>query len=245
MIFTNFRSVICHSSRQTNSKLTAQIARLALIIILALLVVLNSVWEAQAQVVTPPPLENSPYDAQTFKIADQLQCPVCQGVTVAYSNSGLAQQMRALIKKKLEQGENQEQILQYFVERYGESILTNPPRSGFTLLVWLLPVIGLLLGAGIVGYVLRGWKRQIYEFATRNRPSPAKQSGLVPAQNTELAEKPPSVVEVSQVPVSAEVLKEYEERVELELSRFAGTGEAGKLRSRPGATSLKKEEEPG
>lgn len=173
--------------------------------------------EVQAQVVTPAALENSPYDAETFKIADQLQCPVCQGVTVAYSNSGLAQQMRAIIKKKLEQGEGREIILAYFVERYGESILTNPPRSGFTLLVWLLPVAGFLVSVGVVGLVLRRWGKRLQ--AAR---SPVRDSGFSQPQtnlhNQVLGNPPGSFHQAFGVPVSAEVLKEYEEKVEREVS---------------------------
>jgi len=154
--------------------------------------------------VPPPPTESSPYDAETFKVADQLQCPVCQGVTVAYSNSGLAQQMRVLIKKKLEQGENQEQILQYFVERYGEGILTTPPKQGFFLLVWLLPIMALLVGVLIVSGALRNWRPSRY------------QAKLI---NLNLEKGRPSM-EFAEVPVSPEIFAEYEERVERELARF-------------------------
>ncbi len=172
-----------------------------------------------AQVVTPPPLENSPFDAQTFKIADQLQCPVCQGVTVAYSNSGLAQQMRSLIKKKLEQGENREQILQYFVDRYGESILTNPPKNGFTLLVWLLPVVGLLVGAGGVAYVLKVWKTRLENFKPGREEFPVEEGSNLSQGNEAFAHTitPTKGGETSPIPLNAELLKEYEERVEREL----------------------------
>lgn len=167
----------------------------------------------QAQVVTPPALENSSYDADTFRIADQLQCPVCQGVTVAYSNSGLAQQMRTLIKKKLEQGESRDQILQYFVDRYGEGILTNPPKSGFTLLVWLLPLVGFLLGAGLVGYILRGWRNRLHRAKTVIEPVDLGTDDIVRTTKNNL-----------EVPVSTEVLQEYEARVEQELSELQTSG---------------------
>lgn len=184
---------------------------------------------ALAQVVTPAPLENSAYDGETFKVADQLQCPVCQGVTVAYSNSGLAQQMRVLIKKKLEAGETKEQILQYFVDRYGESILTNPPKSGFTLLVWLLPVAGLLVGAGTVGYALRSWKARV-----RAEARPA-QSGPGGGEASDVAGNFPSKIEEGARPdlpggangtglgldLDVEKLQEYHSRVEAELAAFA------------------------
>ncbi|HEU0166213.1 MAG TPA: cytochrome c-type biogenesis protein [Chloroflexota bacterium] len=93
-------------------------------------------------------------DDEALAIENQLQCPVCENVTVAYSTSTLAGQMRQVIHDKLAQGESRDQIVQYFVDRYGEAILTQPPKHGLNLLVWLLPAAGILLGLGAVGGVL-------------------------------------------------------------------------------------------
>ncbi|MGH2363751.1 MAG: cytochrome c-type biogenesis protein [Chloroflexota bacterium] len=93
-------------------------------------------------------------DDEALAIANQLQCPVCQNVTVAYSGSQLAGQMRQLIHQKLARGQSKDQIIQYFVTRYGEGILENPPKHGLTLLAWLLPVFGLALGLVVLGSVL-------------------------------------------------------------------------------------------
>jgi len=82
---------------------------------------------------------NSLYD-----ISDELMCPVCQGQTVAESNSKLAISMREVIKSKLKNGESKEQILSYFVKQYGDNILAKPPLKGFNMLLWLVPP-GILL----------------------------------------------------------------------------------------------------
>ena len=97
-------------------------------------------------------------DDRVLAIANELQCPVCENVTVAYSSSTLAGQMRQVIRDKLAQGQTPDQIIQYFVDRYGEAILTQPPKHGLNLLVWFLPLAGLLLGLGILGSVL--WSRR-------------------------------------------------------------------------------------
>ena len=76
---------------------------------------------------------NSLYD-----ISDELMCPVCQGQTVAESNSKLAISMREVIKSKLKNGESKEQILSYFVKQYGDNILAKPPLKGFNMLLWLV-----------------------------------------------------------------------------------------------------------
>lgn len=84
-------------------------------------------------------------------LGERLACPVCQGESVADSPSTLAQQMRAVIQDQIAAGETDDQIQQYFVERYGPSILLVPPAHGFTLLVWWVPVILALAGAAVAG----------------------------------------------------------------------------------------------
>ena len=106
------------------------------------------VW-AQEKPASPPP-DLSP---EVFAIARELRCPVCQGQSVAESNSGVATEMRRIIAEMLQQGKTRDEIKAFFVERYGEWILYEPPKQGITLWVWLLPVLGLaLLGLGLFAY---------------------------------------------------------------------------------------------
>jgi len=82
---------------------------------------------------------------QVYEISNELMCPVCQGQTVAESNSQLAVSMRKVVKDKINQGESKEKILQYFVNQYGDNILAKPPLKGFNLLLWIIPPSVLLL----------------------------------------------------------------------------------------------------
>ena len=101
-----------------------------------------------------------PLDYETRRIAKRLQCPVCESVTVADSPSELAGQMRAVIRRKLEQGESEQEILAYFVERYGEGALVEPPRHGLGLALWVAPGIALAAGAGLLAVLFRHWSRR-------------------------------------------------------------------------------------
>ena len=76
-------------------------------------------------------------DEGVRRVALQLQCPVCEGETVADSPSGLATDMRALIRTRLAAGVPDQQILDEFVASYGDGILTEPPKRGVSLGVWL------------------------------------------------------------------------------------------------------------
>lgn len=105
--------------------------------------------------VAAPARAEDVYSPETLRIARELQCPVCAGQSVADSNSELARQMRAIIEEKVRAGESEEQIRAYFVERYGPGILADPPKSGFTLTLWWVPVVGLAIGAIVLGLFLR------------------------------------------------------------------------------------------
>lgn len=91
--------------------------------------------------------------ARQSRIADKLDCPVCQGQSVKESNAPLAQQMRALINEKIDDGASDEEIFDFFAARYGVGILRDPPKRGLALGVWLGPIIavaGGVLGVGVV-----------------------------------------------------------------------------------------------
>lgn len=98
-------------------------------------------------------------DEGVRRVALQLQCPVCEGETVADSPSGLAADMRAVIRTRLAAGESDQQVLDEFVASYGDGILTEPPKHGISLGVWVGPLIGLALGAGALALLLKAWRR--------------------------------------------------------------------------------------
>jgi cytochrome c-type biogenesis protein CcmH len=109
---------------------------------------------------------------EATEIARTLKCPVCENQSVAESPSPLAREMRAYIQRRLEAGDSREAIVQDLVERYGEGILLEPPRAGFTLLVWWLPLLSLGLGAGVVALALWRWKQAPPQLAAPAEAAP-------------------------------------------------------------------------
>jgi cytochrome c-type biogenesis protein CcmH len=99
-------------------------------------------------------------EARTSEVARELRCPTCQGLSIEDSPSDLARDMRATVRDQLAAGRSPEQVKAYFVGRYGEWVLLEPEASGFNLFVYLLPVLALLLGLGIVLLAVRRWVEQ-------------------------------------------------------------------------------------
>ena len=93
-------------------------------------------------------------DDRVNEIAHLLMCPVCQGQSVAESNSNLAQDMRQIIRKQLEEGKSKEEVIAYFVNRYGETILASPPPKGVNWLLWVLPALAIVFGGLGIGIYL-------------------------------------------------------------------------------------------
>lgn len=133
----------------TSHKLQATSLKAYLLPVACGLLLLLSPVLAQVAPTEPPP-DLSP---QVFQIAKGLRCPVCQGESAGESNSGVATEMRRIIAEQLAKGKTEAEIRAFFVSRYGEWILYEPPKRGATLWVWLSPLIGLgLLGFGLWRY---------------------------------------------------------------------------------------------
>ena len=96
-------------------------------------------------------MTEDPLDRQVIEIAKVLRCAVCQNQPVAESNSDLARDMRAVIRDQLQAGKSSDEIIAYFVDRYGDYVLLNPPTSGPGVVVWVMPGLLLLL-VGVSGF---------------------------------------------------------------------------------------------
>lgn len=93
-------------------------------------------------------------------LATELRCPDCEGLSVADSSTPSAQAIRADLTRRTNAGQSDASIRSVYIARYGDSILLNPPTSGLSLLVWLLPIVVLVLGAGGLALAFRRWRRE-------------------------------------------------------------------------------------
>jgi cytochrome c-type biogenesis protein CcmH len=88
----------------------------------------------------------------------ELICPTCHE-TLAASTSPIADRMRVFIRARIAAGDTKSEIKDKLVDQFGESVLAAPPKSGFNLLAWLLPLVGIVLAAGVVGFLAYRWSR--------------------------------------------------------------------------------------
>jgi cytochrome c-type biogenesis protein CcmH len=102
-----------------------------------------------------PAVQEDPLDRQVLEIAKDLRCAVCQNQPVAESNADLAKDMRKLIRDQIQSGKSRDEIVDYFVARYGDYVLMKPPADRAGLLLWVAPPLVLAVLAFFAWLFLR------------------------------------------------------------------------------------------
>ncbi len=101
-----------------------------------------------------PPLERRAYE-----LDKAIMCPVCPGESIDQSQNPLAVQMRAIVLEQIQEGRTEGEIKDFFVERYGTSVLLAPPADGINLVVWVLPPLAVGAAALALFLALRLMRR--------------------------------------------------------------------------------------
>ncbi len=97
------------------------------------------------------------FEARFKKLSNELRCPTCQGLSVKDSEAGFSTSIKGKIRELMKQGKSDEEIIAYFIKRYGEWILRAPPVSGFNVVLWFLPGIAIVTGFIWVLYMSKKW----------------------------------------------------------------------------------------
>ena len=100
--------------------------------------------------------DNSPA-ARPARLEHQLACPVCEGQSVADSNSAQSRAIRDQIPRQIAAGMSDAEIRSYYVARYTDRILETPSNSGLGVVAWGLPTVAILLGAAGIALAVRRW----------------------------------------------------------------------------------------
>ncbi|MFQ5487313.1 MAG: cytochrome c-type biogenesis protein [Gammaproteobacteria bacterium] len=99
-------------------------------------------------------------EARMAALGSQLRCLVCQGQSIAESDSGFANDVRREMRIMMEQGRSDVEVTDFLVQRYGDFILFKPPMNAATALLWLGPFILVLLAGSVLFITLKRRRRQ-------------------------------------------------------------------------------------
>ena len=115
-----------------------------------LVLALALAWASTGQGATPP---------NAADLEAELVCPVCE-TTLDQSNAPVAKRMKVFIRARIASGDTEQEIKDALVADFGPGVLATPPKGGFGLLAWALP-LGVLVGGGVaVGLLVWGWSRR-------------------------------------------------------------------------------------
>ncbi len=95
---------------------------------------------------------------RVYDLARTINCPQCQGQSVAESDVAIAREIRADIAARVDAGQPDDAIRQVYIDRYGEWIVLTPSGDGLTSLVWVIPVVAVAAGLVVLGYAVRRWR---------------------------------------------------------------------------------------
>ncbi|XGB23720.1 cytochrome c-type biogenesis protein CcmH [Streptomyces sp. II-2-2-2] len=139
-----------------------RLVRLASVVLIALTLAVALPVMAQA-VSDPTPLQyrDAAEEARFHALAAELRCVQCQNQSLADSNAQIAHDLRREVLVLMQQGNSDAQIKQFLVDRYGEFVLYRPPMEARNAPLWFGPPVALLIGAGVLIWVVRRRSRGI------------------------------------------------------------------------------------
>ena len=95
------------------------------------------------------------FSVDSNKILKNLRCLICQGQSVADSNSGFAQTIKMVVRDQINDGKSEKEIYDFLIEKYGEWIVYKPPFNKVNFVLWLFPYIALVSGGVIIFLFLK------------------------------------------------------------------------------------------
>ena len=100
-------------------------------------------------------ISNPIYENRARDLSKGIRCLVCQNQSIDDSDSDLAKDLRRIIRKKIIQGDTDDEIEQYLVDKYGNFILMKPPLYQDTYILWISPLLLMIVGITIMYFTLK------------------------------------------------------------------------------------------
>ena len=89
-------------------------------------------------------------DVNKNEIFKNIRCLICQGQSVADSNSDFAQTIKLVVNDLIEDGKSENEIYNFLIEKYGEWIVYKPPFNSFTSILWIFPYLAFIIGGVLI-----------------------------------------------------------------------------------------------
>ncbi len=104
-------------------------------------------------------LPDAELEKRARDISQNLRCLVCQNESIDESTASLARDLRLLVRERLKQGETDQEVVAFVVDRYGEFVLLRPQANGINLILWALAPMALLFSMAFSGAYIRNKNR--------------------------------------------------------------------------------------
>jgi cytochrome c-type biogenesis protein CcmH len=114
---------------------------------------------------TPLQYRDAAEEARFHALAAELRCVQCQNQSLADSNAQIAHDLRREVLELMQQGRSDAEIKQFLVDRYGEFVLYRPALDARNSLLWFGPLGVVLVGAGVLVWVVRRRSRTVQPIA--------------------------------------------------------------------------------
>ena len=89
-------------------------------------------------------------ETRAINLFKEVRCLVCQGQTIHESNAEIAEDLKMLIREKINEGKSDKEIKGFLVEKYGDWILMTPPIKKLTYVLWFAPIIIMSIGLFVI-----------------------------------------------------------------------------------------------
>lgn len=157
-----------------NSRITSKIGRILLLFMLL-------------AVALPVLAQDDVTDDEVNEVAKDLFCPVCESTPLDVCPTQACADWRELIRTQLAAGQSKEEIHEYFARQYGDGVLADPPKRGFNLILWVLPVVALLIG----GIIFARYLKSLRAAGQSGESAPVQSVSPAAAPNDSPSEKSP------------------------------------------------------
>mgnify|MGYP001321989315 CR=1 FL=1 len=101
------------------------------------------------------PLHSNNDKTELLEIYKNLRCLVCQGQSIADSNSDFATTIKLVVQDQVNAGKTKDEIYNFLISKYGEWIVYQPTFNKNNLLLWVLPYFIFIMGGLIIFVILR------------------------------------------------------------------------------------------